>query len=102
MGDLKDGSADKVLAGLLDDLLAKKVSAPLQLEVLEAAVKRKDKTVAAKLAKFEASRLTPAENFFALEPYLETLEGDVTKGRNPFRKRGHRLRALPSGGQPWW
>ena len=85
MGDLKDGSADKVLAGLLDDLLAKKVSAPLQLEVLEAAAKRKDKTVAAKLAKFEASRPTPAENFFALEPYLETLEGgDVAKGKKSF------------------
>jgi quinoprotein glucose dehydrogenase len=85
MGDLKDGSANKVLAGLLDDLLANKVPAALQLEVLEAAALRKDKTVAAKLAKFEASRPTPAENFFALEPYLETLEGgDVAKGKKSF------------------
>ena len=53
--------------------------------MLEAAAKRKDKTVAAKLAKFEASRPTPAENFFALEPYLETLEGgDVAKGKKSF------------------
>ena len=69
--------------------------------MLEAAAKRKDKTVAAKLAKFEAA--DPTENFFALEPYLETLEGgDVAKGKKSFRKRGHQLRALPSGGQPGW
>lgn len=85
MGDLKDTSADKVLADLLDDLLAKKVPGALQLELLEAAAKRKDKTVSAKLAKFEESRPSPAQNFFALEPYFETMEGgDVAKGKKSF------------------
>jgi len=85
MGDLKDAKADAVLGDLLDDLLAKKVPGPLQLEVLEAAAKRKDEAVLAKLKKFEASRPNPQQNFLALEPYFETLEGgDAVKGKKSF------------------
>ena len=84
MGDLKDVRRTRCWPGCSMICWPRRCR-PLQLEVLEAAAKRKDKTVAAKLAKFEASRPTPAENFFALEPYLETLEGgDVAKGKKSF------------------
>ena len=93
-------SADKVLAGLLDDLLAKKVPAPLQLEVLEAAAKRKDKTVAAKLAKFEASRPTRRRISSRWNRIWKRWKAAMwPREEILFRKRGHQLRALPSGGQ---
>ena len=54
-------------------------------EVVEAAAKRKDEAVLAKLKKFEASRPNPQQNFLALEPYFATLEGgDAVKGKKSF------------------
>tara|TARA_B100001250_G_scaffold414115_1_gene450762 strand:- start:2193 stop:3458 length:1266 start_codon:yes stop_codon:yes gene_type:complete len=85
LGELKDSSADKILAEWLDKLIAKKVPAPLKLELLEAAAKRSDKNIKTKLDKFNESRPDPRQNFFALEPYLETLEGgNAEKGKKMF------------------
>ena len=85
LGDLKETAADKILATWLDKLLADKVPAALKLELLEAAAKRSDDTVKAKLAKFNESRPDPRQNFFALEPYAETLEGGLAeKGKKLF------------------
>jgi quinoprotein glucose dehydrogenase len=85
LGDLKETAADKILATWLDKLLADKVPAALKLELLEAAAKRSGDTVKAKLAKFNESRPDPRQNFFALEPYAETLEGgQAEKGKKLF------------------
>ena len=85
LGELKDASADKIITEWLDKLIANKVPNPLKLELLEAAAKRSDKNVKTKLDKFNESRPDPRQNFFALEPYLETLEGgNAEKGKKMF------------------
>ncbi len=85
LGELKDAAADKVLAAWLDKLLADNVSAALKLELLEAAAKRSDDAVKSRLAKFNESRPDPRQNFFALEPYAETLEGgNAARGKKVF------------------
>jgi len=85
LGNLKDAGADKILATWLDKLLADKVPAALKLELLEAAAKRNNASVKAKLANFNESRPDPRENFFALDPYAETLEGgNAARGKKVF------------------
>jgi quinoprotein glucose dehydrogenase len=56
LGEMKDAAADGVLAEWLDKLLAGKVLAEIQLDLLEAAARRDSPAVKEKLAKFEASR----------------------------------------------
>ena len=75
LGELKDSSADKILSEWLDKLIEKKVPSALKLELLEAAAKRSNENIKAKLKTFNESRPDPRQNFFALEPYSETLEG---------------------------
>ena len=85
LGELKDSSADKILAEWLDKLIEKKVPNPLKLELIEAAAKRRDENIKTKLNKFNESRPDPRQNFFALEPYSETLEGgNAEKGKKMF------------------
>jgi putative heme-binding domain-containing protein len=50
LGDLKGAAADQALAGLVDELTAGKTPAEAQLELIEAAEKRKAPEVKAKLA----------------------------------------------------
>ena len=85
LGELKDSGADKILNKWLEKLIAKKVPAALTLELLEAAAKRSDENIKAKLKSFNESRPDPRQNFFALEPYFETLEGgNAEKGKKVF------------------
>ena len=68
LGELKDSGADKILNKWLEKLIAKKVPAALTLELLEAAAKRSDEKIKAKLKSFNESRPYPRQYFYALEP----------------------------------
>jgi quinoprotein glucose dehydrogenase len=81
LGTMKEAAADKVLAQWLDQLLAGKVPAELQLDLLDAARKRSAADVQAKLKQFESAR--PATD--ALAFYRETLTGgDAAEGKKIF------------------
>jgi quinoprotein glucose dehydrogenase len=76
-----DPKADAVLADWLGKVVAKQAPAEMQLELLEAAAKRKDPKVAALLKQAEAARDTKD----ALGDYRETLAGgDPASGRKTF------------------
>jgi quinoprotein glucose dehydrogenase len=55
LGDLKSAGADKQIAVLLDDLIAGKAQPEIQLELIEAADKRADAAVKAKLSQYQNS-----------------------------------------------
>ena len=55
LGDLKDGAADQIIAKRLDELIAGKIQPQLQLDLLEAAEKRKEAVVGEKLKKYRAT-----------------------------------------------
>lgn len=78
--------ADPILTQWLDKLLARQVQPELQLDVLEAAAKRKDAGIVAKVKRYEAAR--PAADKNPLAAYAETLwGGDASLGRTIFRER---------------
>jgi quinoprotein glucose dehydrogenase len=81
LGDMKSDEADKLLALWLERLLAGKVPAELQLDLLEAAAKRNTPALKEKLAKFEAGR--PKNDHLA--KYREaSAGGDAEAGRRVF------------------
>ncbi|MBI4664378.1 MAG: HEAT repeat domain-containing protein [Verrucomicrobia bacterium] len=80
LAQLETGGSDQTLIVWLDKLLAGTVEAALQLDLLEAAAKRKTAAVQAKLNDFEASR--PKHD---LGKYVECLVGgDAAEGRKVF------------------
>jgi quinoprotein glucose dehydrogenase len=84
LGNSTEPEAETVLNQWMDKALAKQVPAELQLELLEAAGKRRDTTVGEKLKKFEGSR-DRTDPLFA---YREALAGgDTANGRKIFRER---------------
>jgi quinoprotein glucose dehydrogenase len=81
LGTLKDNKTDPILLDWLDRLKAGTVAEEIQLELLEAAAKRKSAEVQAKLTQHEMSRPKGSE----IAPYLETLHGgNAESGRKIF------------------
>jgi quinoprotein glucose dehydrogenase len=81
LGELKGPAADAILAEWLGRLLAGKVPADVQLDLLEAAAKRQAPEVKEKLAAYEAAR--PKGDVLA--GYREALAGgDAEAGRSVF------------------
>lgn len=84
LGTLKDGSGDKVLGELLDQLTGRKLPAELQLDVLLAAAQRATPALKAQLEKFEASR-DPKDD---LAGFRECLTGgDAKEGWKVFSEK---------------
>ena len=84
LGELKQPASDEVLETWLDKLLAKNVPPEVQLDLLEAAGKRKSATITKKLAEHEANR--PANDHLA--KWSESLQGgDADNGRRIFFDR---------------
>jgi quinoprotein glucose dehydrogenase len=84
LGNATEPEAEAILNQWMDKVLSQQVPAELQLELLEAASKRRDTTVGEKLKKFEDGR-DRSDPLFA---YRETLAGgDVANGRKIFRER---------------
>jgi len=84
LATLRDPAAVGLLAGALEQLLAGRFPADAELDLLTAAAKRNDPTLAEKLAAFEARR-TPDDPAAA---YRECLEGGVAaRGRQLFFER---------------
>ena len=76
-----DPATDKVLAAWLDRLIAGKVPAEIQLDLIEAAGRRPSPEVQKRLDRYEASR----SKTDPLAAYRETLAGgDVRRGLNVF------------------
>ena len=81
LGKLQGADADQLLATLLAGLKAGKVPPEVALDVLTAAGQRRDKSVTAKLAEYEAARPKNDE----LAAYRECLVGgDAAKGKKVF------------------
>ncbi|MGE3809660.1 MAG: c-type cytochrome, partial [Gemmataceae bacterium] len=81
LGGIKVPVADGILLDWLEALVAKKVPAELQLDLLEAAGKRNDPDIKKKLAAFEAAR----SKTDPLAAYRESLVGgDAEQGRRIF------------------
>ncbi len=81
LGDLPGAGADDLLDHWLDLLLRKEVPMELQLDLLEAAAKRRSVVLKEKLAKFEAAR-SKADH---LANYREAMQGgDAEAGRRVF------------------
>jgi quinoprotein glucose dehydrogenase len=79
-----NATVDTAISQALDRLLNGKVPAEVQLDVLEAAGKRRDPQVQAKLKQYEAAR----KKDDPLGEYRETLAGgDVEKGKKIFLER---------------
>ncbi len=84
LGEVNDPAADRLLALQLDDLLAGKLSGAVQLELLEAAAKRSDPSVKARLAQFAAQRA----NQPGVAQFTECLSGgDAVIGRKIFNEK---------------
>ena len=84
-GDAPGPAADKMVLGLVDELVAGKLPPELTLDVLEAAAKRKGTAppIAAALTRFEAARGQDE-----LAPYREVLAGgDIEEGKQIFWKK---------------
>jgi quinoprotein glucose dehydrogenase len=80
LADVPGRAADEVLAGQLDRLLAGKLAAPVQLDLVEAAAKRGG-AVKAKLAIYESRRSAKDP----MAKYREALAGgDAAQGRKTF------------------
>jgi quinoprotein glucose dehydrogenase len=81
LGDTKGAEVNKLLIEWLDRLLAGKVPAEMQLELLEAGAKRQAKAIRERLARFEAARSKTDH----LANYRESLAGgDAEAGRRIF------------------
>jgi quinoprotein glucose dehydrogenase len=81
---LDDPRVDAILSAWLDKLLAGDVAAEIQLDLLEAAAKRKSGDVQERLAKYEAGRAADDP----LAAYRATLQGgDAERGRDIFFHR---------------
>jgi quinoprotein glucose dehydrogenase len=84
LGGMKDAEADTVLARDLEKLLANKLPADVQLDLLDAAAKRQAADVKEKLAKFEAGRSKSDH----LANYREALfGGDAEAGKRIFLQK---------------
>ena len=89
LGDMKGkqhvAAADEILSEWMDKLLAKEVAPEIQLDLLDAAgAERKDKELAAKIKKYDASR----DRKDTLSPWRECIAGgDIEAGRKIFRER---------------
>ena len=83
LGELKSAGADRALAGMIDELIAGKVPAEIQLELLEAAAKRTGPEVKAKLAAYEAN-LRKDDPLAAFRPTL--VGGDHEAGEKLFKE----------------
>jgi len=84
LGKMERREADRVLASWLDRLLEQKVPAEVRLDLLEAAAKRQNPEVKARLAKHEAARSKKDH----LAAWRETLAGgDAEAGRRLFLEK---------------
>ncbi|MSR66318.1 MAG: c-type cytochrome [Pedosphaera sp.] len=84
LGQLKLDGVDKILAGLLEQMLAGKLLPELQLDLLEAAAKSSAQSVKDLLAKQQAARDPKSK----LAPYREVLfGGDAANGRVVFMEK---------------
>lgn len=83
LGQVKDPGADRLLGRWLDDLLMGKLAGEMQLDLVEAAAKRSDPQVKAKLAEYLGRR----NSRFEAAQYAECLTGgDAENGRRIFRE----------------
>jgi quinoprotein glucose dehydrogenase len=81
LGEMKDSAAETLLARWMEKLLAQKVPAEIQLDLLEAAAKHPTQGLKDQLAKFEAARSKTDH----LAQYRESLAGgDAEAGRRIF------------------
>jgi quinoprotein glucose dehydrogenase len=81
LAESNTGDAERLLGGLMDQLIAGKLTPEVQLDVYEAAKKRGG--LAGKVAQYKAS-LSPAD---PLAPYkLSLAGGDATRGKKTFRE----------------
>ncbi len=78
LGELNDPAADRLLGQWMDQMLAGKGQAEVQLELLEAAARRKDTAVQDRLKKFAESRPDAAKS-----PSDPAAFGEVQAGGNP-------------------
>ncbi|HEX8296808.1 MAG TPA: HEAT repeat domain-containing protein [Chthoniobacteraceae bacterium] len=83
LGEIKAAAADQALAGLLDQLIAGKIPAEVQLEVLDAASKRTAPVVKEKLKSYE-SNLPKNDTLAAFVPVLAG--GDPIIGEKLFKE----------------
>ncbi|MDQ6631808.1 MAG: HEAT repeat domain-containing protein, partial [Verrucomicrobiota bacterium] len=84
LGQLKNSSADEVIIGQLELMLAGKIRSELQLDLLEAAEKRNSPQVKAKLKQYETI-LSPTD---ALAHYRVALSGgEAALGKKIFNER---------------
>ena len=84
LGLLKDSGGDKILAGLLGQMVAGKLPAELHLELLESATQRNTTELKELLAKQQATRDPKSK----LSPFREVLlGGDAAKGRVVFMEK---------------
>lgn len=84
LGDMKDPAADRLLGEQVERLTRGETPAEARLDVLEAASKRVDESVKAKLAAYESTR----SKSDPLAAYREALVGgDAARGRKIFREK---------------
>ena len=84
LGTVPGGAADEILAGWLDQWLAQKLPAELQLDLLEAAGKRATPAIKERLKKIEEAR----DKNDPLAAYRTTLAGgDAAEGKKVFFER---------------
>ncbi|MGI8966469.1 MAG: HEAT repeat domain-containing protein, partial [Limisphaerales bacterium] len=84
LGHLKNSSADKIIIGQLELMLAAKIRPELQLDLLEAAEKRNSPQLKAKLKQYETT-LSPKDE---LAKYRVALSGgDAALGQKIFNER---------------
>lgn len=97
-GDLKSAGADHALVGMIDELIAGKVPAEIQLELLDAAAKRTSPEVKAKLSAYQNS-LRQDDPLAAFRPAL--VGGDRAAGEKLFKEHAvaQCLRCHKVGGQ---
>jgi len=82
LGGMKSKQATALLGGWVDDLVIGKVPPPLQLDVIEAAAASKDRGLAGKLRKYQATK----RKGDAMATYAEALEGgDAFEGEAIFK-----------------
>ncbi len=84
LAEVNDLAADQLLAQQLDDLLAGSMAGAVQLDLLEAATRRNDPGVKARLAEFTAQRAGKP----GVEQFTECLTGgDAAAGRKIFNEK---------------
>jgi quinoprotein glucose dehydrogenase len=98
LGDLKSVASDTMLAALLRDLRAGKVAPEVQLELLEAAAKRKAPEVRTALGSYE-SGLPPHDPLAKFAPALAG--GDLENGEQLFKEHAwHNVTAATRSAAP--